>query len=250
MFLWMLPMTPRTSVTRISGSGLRVSCFTAARISSACASTADFSFPQLLLALLGGGGLRLPLMSLLESEDSFNRRGHQMISAKDWNTVAGKSSSSVVQPTPAPQTGCARLPCSLLAQSFSAHVELTGDFRGQAISREQGGWPSRVPSASRPCPSRRRRTAAPSMRCRSDFHQSLWQDASSPRKPRIAPPGSSYWSHVRTARRGHASSRCASAFTRAVNSPVNRAIGAEPVMISEASYWILCDDLARCKGQG
>ena len=35
MFFWMLPMTPRTSVTLISPSGLRVSCFTAATISSA-----------------------------------------------------------------------------------------------------------------------------------------------------------------------------------------------------------------------
>ena len=44
MFLWMLPMTPRISVIRISGSGLRVSRFTAATISSACASAADFKF--------------------------------------------------------------------------------------------------------------------------------------------------------------------------------------------------------------
>ena len=69
MFVWMLPMTPRTSVTLISPSGLRVSCITAATISSACASTAAFSFRSFSFRCFGGGGFHLPLMRLLEGEN-------------------------------------------------------------------------------------------------------------------------------------------------------------------------------------
>ncbi len=49
MFRWILPVTFSTSVTRISPTGLRVSSRTAAMMSSACASTADFSLASLAL---------------------------------------------------------------------------------------------------------------------------------------------------------------------------------------------------------
>ena len=69
MFLWMLPMTPRTSVTLISPSGLRVSCLHRRHDLIGVSFHGRFQFPQLLLPLLGGRGLRFPLMSLLESEN-------------------------------------------------------------------------------------------------------------------------------------------------------------------------------------
>ncbi len=49
MLRWILPATPSTSVTRISPAGFRVSSCTAATMSSACASTAAFSFASFAL---------------------------------------------------------------------------------------------------------------------------------------------------------------------------------------------------------
>ena len=71
MFLWMLPMTPRISVTLISCFRLACVLFHCRHDLIAVSLHGRFQFLQFLFPILGGSGFHFPLMSLLDREHPF-----------------------------------------------------------------------------------------------------------------------------------------------------------------------------------